>query len=448
MEPTEQTENPATQSIDPVPDTAPAPVAIHVGASVDTPAGAPVGTTAPPNAMSNVRFRDFKLPESLLRAFDDLGFEYCTPIQAQSIPITLQGHDITGKAQTGTGKTAAFLTAIITDLLNNPLDEERYVGEPRALIIAPTRELVMQIAKDAKLLCKYTGLKIITLVGGMDYQKQLQDLERGVVDIVVATPGRLIDFIGQKAIWLGMVEMLVLDEADRMLDMGFIPQVRQIIAQTPRKECRQTMLFSATFTDDILTLADRWALDPVKVEVASVRQTTDNVKQVVYLVTADQKYPLLYNLIQTDEGERVIVFTNRRDQARKLADKVRKGKGFDLEDFKQQVAQMRKMGGMSAMLDKLPAQLAQAAQSSQVDERQIGRLEGIINSMTHGERSRPEIIKASRKRRIAAGAGVTVQEVNRLLNQFEQMQKMMKQMQNGGLAKLMRGFKGMMPGMR
>jgi len=154
MEPTEQTENPATQSIDPVPDTAPAPVAIHVGASVDTPAGAPVGTTAPPNAMSNVRFRDFKLPESLLRAFDDLGFEYCTPIQAQSIPITLQGHDITGKAQTGTGKTAAFLTAIITDLLNNPLDEERYVGEPRALIIAPTRELVMQIAKDAKLLCK------------------------------------------------------------------------------------------------------------------------------------------------------------------------------------------------------------------------------------------------------------------------------------------------------
>jgi len=136
------------------------------------------------------------------------------------------------------------------------------------------------------------------------------------------------------------------------------------------------------------------------------------------------------------------------DQARKLADKVRKGKGFDLEDFKQQVAQMRKMGGMSAMLDKLPAQLAQAAQSSQVDERHIGRLEGIINSMTHGERSRPEIIKASRKRRIAAGAGVTVQEVNRLLNQFEQMQKMMKQMQNGGLAKLMRGFKGMMPGMR
>ena len=136
------------------------------------------------------------------------------------------------------------------------------------------------------------------------------------------------------------------------------------------------------------------------------------------------------------------------DQARKLADKVRKGKGFDLEDFKQQVAQMRKMGGMSAMLDKLPAQLAQAAQSSKVDERQIGRLEGIINSMTHGERSRPEIIKASRKRRIAAGAGVSVQEVNRLLAQFEQTQKMMKMMAKGGMAKMMRSMKGMFPGMR
>ena len=136
------------------------------------------------------------------------------------------------------------------------------------------------------------------------------------------------------------------------------------------------------------------------------------------------------------------------DEAKKLADKVRKGKGFDLEDFKQQVAQMRKMGGLSAMLDKLPANLAQAAQSSQVDERQIGRLEGIINSMTREERARPELIKASRKRRIATGAGVSVQEVNRLLNQFEQMQKMMKQMQKGGMAKMMRAMKGMMPGMR
>jgi ATP-dependent RNA helicase RhlB len=281
-----------------------------------------VGTTPTGFNRTTTRFHDFDLPASLLRAIDELGFEYCTPIQEQSLRISLKGHDITGKAQTGTGKTAAFLTTIITDLLKNPLEEERFVGEPRSLIIAPTRELVMQIAKDAKSLCKYTGLRIITLVGGIDYEKQKRELDQGVVDIVVATPGRLIDFVSQRAIWLGMVEILVLDEADRMLDMGFIPQVRQIIAQTPHKECRQTLLFSATFTDDILTLADRWALDPIRVEVASQRATTDNVNQLVFLVTTEQKYPLLYNLIQSDEGERVIVFTNRRDQARRLADKL------------------------------------------------------------------------------------------------------------------------------
>jgi signal recognition particle subunit SRP54 len=136
------------------------------------------------------------------------------------------------------------------------------------------------------------------------------------------------------------------------------------------------------------------------------------------------------------------------EEAKKLADKVRKGKGFDLEDFKQQIGQMKKMGGLSALVDKLPAQLAQAAQSSQVEERQLQRIEGIINSMTRQERSKPDIIKASRKRRIASGAGVSVQEVNRLLNQFEQMQKVMKQMQKGGLQRMMRGMKGMMPGMR
>ena len=136
------------------------------------------------------------------------------------------------------------------------------------------------------------------------------------------------------------------------------------------------------------------------------------------------------------------------DEAKKLAEKVKKGKGFDLEDFKQQVAQMKKMGGLAGLVDKLPAQLAQAANPAQLDERQLHRIEGIINSMTRQERAKPEIIKASRKRRIAAGAGVPVQEVNRLLNQFEQMQKVMKQMQKGGLARMMRGMKGMLPGMR
>jgi ATP-dependent RNA helicase RhlB len=277
---------------------------------------------SPEESGNKVRFNDFDLPEPFLKAVDDLGFEFCTPIQSLSLRYTLEGHDVTGKAQTGTGKTAAFLATIINDLLKNPIDSERFLGEPRALVIAPTRELVMQIAKDAQALCKYTDLKIATLVGGIDYQKQQTALENEVVDIVAATPGRLLDFVRQRNIDLSMVELMVIDEADRMLDMGFIPQVRQIISATPKKEYRQTMLFSATFTNDILELAERWAVDPIRIEVEAQRLTTDNVDQKVYLVTTDQKYNLLYNLIQSDEGERVIVFTNRRDQARRLADNL------------------------------------------------------------------------------------------------------------------------------
>ena len=269
-----------------------------------------------------VRFNEFDLPTPLLKAIDSLGFEYCTPIQARSLKVTLDGHDVTGRAQTGTGKTAAFLTAIISDQLKNPIEEERYVGEPRALIIAPTRELVMQIAKDAAELTKFTDLKVVTLVGGIDYQKQQDQLEKGLVDIVAATPGRLLDFVRNKNIDLSYIEFLVLDEADRMLDMGFMPQVRQVIAATPKKEFRQTMLFSATFTDNIMELAERWAVDPIRVEIEPEKVTTDNVDQKVYLVTAEEKYPLLYNLILSEAGERVIVFANRRDQVRKLADNL------------------------------------------------------------------------------------------------------------------------------
>jgi ATP-dependent RNA helicase RhlB len=304
-------------------------------------------TPAPPSAprphvRTSIKFQDFRLPDALLKAVDELGFDFCTPIQAESLKITLQGHDITGKAQTGTGKTAAFLATIIADLVFNPLEEERYVGEPRALIIAPTRELAMQIAKDARLLTKYTDLKIITLVGGIDYQKQQAALEHDVVDIVVATPGRLLDFVSNRNISLSLVEILIIDEADRMLDMGFIPQVRQIISSCPPKDCRQTLLFSATFTDDILTLADRWAVEPIRVEVEPEKVTTDNINQIVYLVTTSQKYPLLYNVIQSEEGERVIVFTNRRDQARKLADNLHRN-GISVGLLSGEVAQPKRV---------------------------------------------------------------------------------------------------------
>jgi len=271
------------------------------------------------------RFHDFGLPDVLLHAIADLGFEYCTPIQAATIPHALQGRDLIGKAQTGTGKTAAFLIGIMTDLLDFPLEGERKKGEPRALIIAPTRELALQIAADAEGLGKYTELSVVSLVGGMDYEKQRKALAACPVDILVATPGRLIDFVRSKEVDLFNVEVLVLDEADRMLSMGFIPDVRTIIRQTPRKGAdRQTLLYSATFTDDVMRLAEQWTLEPITIEIESDHKTTDNVAQKVFLVSSKEKYQLLRNYLRVNGIERAIVFGNRRHETRALAERLSK----------------------------------------------------------------------------------------------------------------------------
>ena len=277
-----------------------------------------------PVVEGKTRFHDLDLAESLLRGVAALGFEYCSPIQAQVLPHTLQGADAIGKAQTGTGKTAAFLITIFNDLLRNPSEQERFLGEPRALVIAPTRELVMQIAADAEDLGRFTGLKTATLIGGMDYQKQLNRLGRDVVDLVVATPGRLLDFTGRRDLFLDHVELLVLDEADRMLDMGFIPQVKRIVRQTPRKEYRQTLLFSATFTQDIINLASQWTLDPVTVEIEPEHVATDSVDQRIYLASREERFRILVNLLRSEAASSVIVFANRRDQVRRLHERLRK----------------------------------------------------------------------------------------------------------------------------
>ena len=270
------------------------------------------------------RFHDLDLRDELMHGIADLGFHYCSPIQGAILPHTLQGHDAIGKAQTGTGKTAAFLITIFNDQLCHPLQGERFVGEPRALVIAPTRELVMQIAADAEELGKYTGLQVATLIGGMDYQKQLNRLTNSVVDLVVATPGRLLDFMGRRDLYLDHVEILVLDEADRMLDMGFIPQVKRIVRATPPKENRQTLLFSATFTQDIINLSEQWTYQPIKVEIEPESVATSAVDQKVYLVSSQQRYKVLNNLLRSDGCTRVIVFANRRDQVRRLHERLRK----------------------------------------------------------------------------------------------------------------------------
>ncbi|MFT0866935.1 ATP-dependent RNA helicase RhlB [Pseudomonas sp. CAM1A] len=268
------------------------------------------------------RFHDFKLSNELMHAIHDLGFPYCTPIQAQVLGYTLRGQDAIGRAQTGTGKTAAFLISIISQLQQTPPPKERYMGEPRALIIAPTRELVVQIAKDAQALTKYTGLNVMSFVGGMDFDKQLKALEARHCDILVATPGRLLDFNQRGEVHLDMVEVMVLDEADRMLDMGFIPQVRQIIRQTPPKSERQTLLFSATFTDDVMNLAKQWTTNPAIVEIEPENVASETVEQHVYAVAGSDKYKLLYNLVTQNKWERVMVFANRKDEVRRIEEKL------------------------------------------------------------------------------------------------------------------------------
>ena len=281
---------------------------------------APVTT----QVIEKVKFDTLNLDASVQQGIDALGFEFCSPIQGRILPHTLAGNDAIGKAQTGTGKTAAFLITIFNDLLSHPIEGERYLGEPRAVIIAPTRELVMQIASDAQELGRFTGLKTVTLIGGADYQKQLNQVNRAPVDIIVATPGRLIDFMERRDLALDRVEILVLDEADRMLDMGFIPQVKRIVRATPRKEDRQTLLFSATFTQDIMNLARQWTFEPITVEIEPERVATASVDQRVYLVSSRERFPVLMDILEDPSVESVIIFANRRDQVRRLYEKLRK----------------------------------------------------------------------------------------------------------------------------
>jgi ATP-dependent RNA helicase RhlB len=266
------------------------------------------------------RFHDLQLPDPLMHAIADLGFQYCTPIQAEILPSTLQGKDATGRAQTGTGKTAAFLITVLTHMLRKPASAKRKPGLPRVLVLGPTRELVMQIGDEAKALSKYTHFNIVNVFGGMDYEKQRRQLSRGKTDIVVATPGRLLDFKRSKAIDLRQVETVIIDEADRMLDMGFIPDVRKIIYSTPHKSKRQTMLFSATLTPEVSRLAQQWTRTPVTVEIEPEQVAVDTVEQLVYIVTNEEKLTLLYNILTQKKLSRVIIFCNRKDETRRLAD--------------------------------------------------------------------------------------------------------------------------------
>ena len=273
--------------------------------------------------LTDTFFTNFDLHPLLQQGLDDSGFTRCTPIQEMTLPLALAGRDVAGQAQTGTGKTCAFLVALMNRLLNSPAVAERRDSDPRALIIAPTRELAIQIDKDARAIGRHTGLRTALIYGGVDYDKQRQQLKDGC-DIIIATPGRLLDYHKQGVFGLNGVEVMVIDEADRMFDLGFIADVRFIFRRLPAREQRQVLLFSATLSHRVLELAYEHMHNAEKLVVESTHVTADKVRQLVYFPAKEEKMPLLLNLLERTAAERSIIFVNTKMAAERITERVKR----------------------------------------------------------------------------------------------------------------------------
>jgi ATP-dependent RNA helicase RhlB len=268
--------------------------------------------------LTSTAFSSFDLPDTLQQGIQEAGFQYCTPIQAQTIPLALSGQDIAGQAQTGTGKTAAFLVVLLSHLMRHPTDPQRRSNQPLALILAPTRELAIQIHKDAVQLSAHTGFSLGLVYGGVDYEKQRKQLQDGI-DILIGTPGRLIDYHKQRVFDLRALQVLVLDEADRMFDLGFIKDLRYLLRRMSPPTQRLNMLFSATLSYRVMELAYEHMNNPQKVEIEAEQITADRVRQTVYYPSNEEKIPLLIGLMQKSQPERSIVFVNTKYAAEKIS---------------------------------------------------------------------------------------------------------------------------------
>lgn len=264
-----------------------------------------------------VKFDQLGLAPELLKALTESGYTIPTPIQAQAIPLALAGGDLMAGAQTGTGKTAAFALPLLQKLLPLANSSTSPAKHPvRALILTPTRELAIQVEESVKAYAKHTQLRSLVVYGGVDIKTQTPHLKTGV-EVLVATPGRLLDHIEQKTLQLNQVQMLVLDEADRMLDMGFMPDLKRILALLPKQ--RQNMMFSATFSNEIKKLADDFLHKPQLIEVARSNATNDNVTQKVYQVAQSDKQALLTQLLKDADAKQVIIFTKTKLTASRLS---------------------------------------------------------------------------------------------------------------------------------
>ena len=265
--------------------------------------------------LTEQRFIDFPIHDSVLAALDSKGFEFCTPIQAKTLPYTLAGQDIAGQAQTGTGKTLAFLVATFHHLLSHEIPTQK--NQPRALILAPTRELAVQIASDASMLTQYSDLRLALAYGGDGYDKQLQEIERGV-DILIGTTGRVIDYVKQGVINLDKIQVVVLDEADRMFDLGFIKDIRYLMRKCPKPDERLTMLFSATLSHRVRELAFEDMHNAEYVEIEPLQRTGHRIKEELFYPSNEDKMALLLTLMEEEWPDRCIVFANTKHKCEEI----------------------------------------------------------------------------------------------------------------------------------
>ncbi|MBN1847425.1 MAG: DEAD/DEAH box helicase [Deltaproteobacteria bacterium] len=291
-----------------------------------------------PRFLSNTRFDELNIPDQILDGLRDAGFTYCTPIQAQTLPISLSGKDVAGQAQTGTGKTAAFMVTVFAKLLSLP---DRDIHMPSALIVAPTRELALQIYHDAEMIGRHTDASLAQVIGGIDYKKQADILRKGA-DIVICTPGRIIDYIKQGIFQTSGIKVVVIDEADRLFDLGFTKDMRYILRKLPHYEKRQSMLFSATLTYRVLALTYDYMNLPEFISVIPDEVTVEGVDQRIFHVGKNEKFSLLLGLLQRESWSRMLIFVNTKSGVEWLAQKL-KGNQLPAEGITGDVPQRKRL---------------------------------------------------------------------------------------------------------